>query len=257
MLRIPKFRLKRSIKAALTAAGLLVAIGFVEKKQAAKTCTGVNIRIEDAYDTYFINENDVLALMTSNSTEKLIGAPYKNIDIRKLELRIKSNKFIRECQVYSDLTGALNVEIEQARPLARLIHPTAPDRYISEEGAILPMSERFTARVVLLEGKWIDKLIGQPDWQTSDEGKNFFALLHFIDSDKFWKAQVAQLSVSPSGNIKLFPQVGSQVIEFGDAADFERKFEKLKLFYKQILPVKGWNRYSRVNVAYKNQIICE
>ncbi len=257
MLRIPNFRLKRSIQVALTATALFGLIGFVEKKQAAKTCSGVNIRIEDAYDTYFLNEDDVLALMTHNGTEKLIGAAYKNIDIRKLEKRIKSNKFIRECQVYSDLTGALNVEIEQARPIARLVYPTAPDRYISEEGAVLPMSERFTARVLLLEGNWIDKLVGKDDWHQSPAGKNFFALLHFIDSNKFWKAQVAQLSVSPSGNIKLFPQVGSQVIEFGDAADFEQKFEKLKLFYKQILPVKGWNRYSRVNVAYKNQIICE
>jgi len=257
MLRIPTFRLKRSIKATLTVAALFGLIGFVEKKQAGKTCKGVNIRIEDAYDTYFINADDVLALMTHNGSEQLVGASYKNIDIRKLEKRIKSNKFIRECQVYSDLTGALNVEIEQARPIARFTHPAAPDRYISEEGAVLPMSERFTARVLLLEGNWINQLVQQNDWHQTSEGKDFFALLHFIDRNKFWKAQVAQLSVSPSGNIKLFPQVGSQVVEFGDAADFEQKFGKLKLFYKQILPVKGWNRYRRVNVAYKNQIICE
>jgi cell division protein FtsQ len=254
---IPKFRLKRSIKAALTVVMLFVLIGFVEKKQAGKTCTGINIQIRDAYDTYFINESDVQELMTHNGSDKIIGVPYKNIDIRKLEKRIKSNKFIRECQVYSDLTGALNVEIEQARPIARLVHPAAPDQYISEEGAILPMSERFTARVVLLEGRWIDKLIGQKDWQLSEEGKNFFALLQFIDNNKFWKAQVAQLSVNPSGNIRIHPQVGSQVVEFGDAADFGEKFGKLRLFYKQILPVKGWNRYTRVNVAYENQIICE
>lgn len=257
MPRIPTFWLKGSIKTALVGAGLFVLIGFVEKKQATKLCSTINISIEDAYDTYFINEEDVLALITNSGTEKLIGTAYKNIDIRKLELRIKSNKFIRECQVYSDLTGALNVTIEQARPVARLVHSAAPDQYISEEGAVLPLSERFTARVLLLEGRWIDKLIQQRDWQDTEEGKAFFSLLQFIDSNKFWKAQIAQLSVNSSGNITFYPQVGNQLVEFGSAADFERKFRKLKLFYKQILPVKGWNRYRRVNVAYENQIICE
>ncbi len=84
--------------------------------------------------------------MTNNGADRLIGTPFKNIDIRKLELRIKSNKFIRSCQVYEDLSGALNIEIEQIRPIARVIHPDAPDWYISEEGYVLPVSERFTAR---------------------------------------------------------------------------------------------------------------
>lgn len=256
MLHFSRIRLKRSVKATLMILGLFALIGFVEKKQRTKVCATVNVRIQDTYDTYFISENDVLSLMTNNGTDRLIGTPFKNINIRKLELRIKSNKFIRSCQVYEDLSGALNIEIEQIRPIARVIHPDAPDWYISEEGYVLPVSERFTARVVLVDGAGADKLLNG-NWLEKEEGKAFFDLLNFIEKDKFWKAQIAQISIAPTGSITLYPQVGKQVIEFGPALDYASKFRNLRLFYKQILPVKGWNRYNRVSVAYENQIICE
>ena len=59
------------------------------------------------------------------------------------------------------------------------------------------------------------------------------------------------------GEVELYPQVTKQKIEFGKPKDFEEKFSKLMTFYKEILPSKGWNYYERVNVKFKDQIICE
>jgi cell division protein FtsQ len=236
--------------------GLFALIGFAEKKQSNKICKNVQVHIEDVYATYFIDENDVLGLLTHNGTERIIGASFKNIDLKNLELRLKTNKFIRSCQVYTDLKGELNVEIQQCRPIARIIQRNAPDAYISEEGTILPISDRFTARVVLVEGAGTARLL-EENSLTKEERKAFVEFLRYIDEEKFWKAQIAHITVDRSGAITMYPQVGKQVIEFGTAVDIEQKFNKLKIFYKQILPVKGWNRYKRVNLAYQNQIICE
>jgi cell division protein FtsQ len=84
-----------------------------------------------------------------------------------------------------------------------------------------------------------------------------FELINHINVDNFWKAQIAQVVIQDNGEIKLLPQVTKQYIEFGDLNHIENKFSRLKIFYKEILPRKGWNSYSRVNVKYKNQIICE
>jgi hypothetical protein len=35
----------------------------------------------------------------------------------------------------------------------------------------------------------------------------------------------------------------------------EGKFEKLKLFYKKVIPVYGWSRYNRINLEYKGQMV--
>ena len=65
------------------------------------------------------------------------------------------------------------------------------------------------------------------------------------------------LTVDRNGYITLYPQVTKQYIEFGKPVSIEEKFLKLKVFYKKILPYKGWNHYTRVNIEFQDQIVCE
>ena len=134
-----KHRLKRKVKVFLTFVIFFGLIGFVEKKQASQVCTKVNIAIEDTLDTYFINNADILNLVSNGGRENLVGIPYKNIDLKNLENRIKTNKFIRSCQVSHDLEGVLAVEVKQSRPIARIVYRQALDAYISDQGNILPL----------------------------------------------------------------------------------------------------------------------
>jgi len=81
--------------------------------------------------------------------------------------------------------------------------------------------------------------------------------LIFINNNDMWRAQIAQLSVSEDDELTLWPQVTKQLILFGHADEIDEKFKKLKLFYTEVLPKKGWNTYSYVNLKYKNQIVCK
>jgi cell division protein FtsQ len=251
-----RFRIKKWVKIFLVSSVLFLAIGFVEKKHRAKVCQKINVRIENELGNYFVNDSDILALITNNNTDPLVGNEFKNIDLKNLEHRIKTNKFIRDCQVSRNLKGDLLVEVQQCIPIARVVQANAPDAYISNTGQILPLSERYTARVVLIQGEYARKLLSL-DFTKQEEGKLFFELLRTIDQDPFWKAQIAELYVDSSGEITILPQVGKQVIEFGEPIEIGMKLKKLKIFYKQILPAKGWNRYTRVSLKYHNQIICE
>ena len=55
----------------------------------------------------------------------------------------------------------------------------------------------------------------------------------------------------------MFPQVGDERIELGTPDDLETKFRKLKIFYKEVLPSVGWNKYDRINVEYEGQVVAE
>ncbi len=253
---LKKIRVRAPVKILLAGTAFFLLIGFVENKQHRKICTGIRVNIEDTFDTYFINEEDVRALLTQNGTQRIEGEPFREINLKNLELRLKTNKFVKNCQVYADLTGRLNVNIVQNRPLARVVDPNLPDAYISEDGDVLPLSERFTARVLLLEGAGLKKLL-RGNLQEDSTGRAVFELLKHIDNERFFKALLAQVAVSENGDIQMYPQIGRQVIEFGKPVDIERKFEKIRIFYRRILPARGWNRYRRVSVAYGNQIVCE
>jgi cell division protein FtsQ len=91
----------------------------------------------------------------------------------------------------------------------------------------------------------------------SESCQKIYDLVRFIEADPFWKAQVAELEISRNGDINMYTQVSKQKIEFGQPEDWEEKFRNLKIFYKKILPAKGWNSYDRVSVKFKNQIVCE
>lgn len=172
-------------------------------------------------------------------------------------MRIKSHKFVKEAQVYHDLAGNLNINIKQNRPIARIVHDhSEQDVYIDEEGHILPLSERFTARVIPIT-RSLFQPAQSPSFFQDSTGRAYLNLLKFIQKDAFWKAQLAEMQIDAKGKVVFMPQVGTQTIEFGKPEEVELKFKKLLVFYKKVLPAMGWDRYRRVNLEFHDQIICE
>jgi len=234
----------------------LLLIGFANKGNDRSVCNKVVITIDNQLNNHFIDDNDIMSMITNGYTEVIEGAAYNDINVRTLENRVISNSYVQEAEVFRDLKGNLLVNVFLRRPIARVIQYDGPDAYIAEDGAILPVSDKFSSRVVLISGARSKELISLDNINDTDYTQ-LFKLINHINVDNFWKAQIAQVVIQDNDEIKLLPQVTKQYIEFGDLNHIENKFSRLKIFYKDILPRKGWNTYSRVNVKYKNQIICE
>ncbi|MGI9545554.1 MAG: cell division protein FtsQ/DivIB, partial [Cyclobacteriaceae bacterium] len=232
------------------------ASGFAEKKYDGKTLTGVSVEIENQYDNYFLDENEIKNSLQNKDTNDFIGTAFSQLNFRELETKLKHHKFVEEAQLYHDPKGNLTVKLNQSQPIARLLRPENPDAYIGSQGQILPTSEAFTARVMVITGPFVDTL-AQEDLGVSVRGRSYLELLHFIDADPFWKAQIAQIQVDKKGEVILYPQLSKQYVEFGRPMQIEEKFKRMMIFYQQILPEKGWNTYEKVNLKYENQIICE
>lgn len=254
--------LNRKIKSLIFATFCFAVIcflaGFVSLKQDEKICKKVTVNIDNEYNNYFISDLEVKDLLTRNGLVKLEGLKKEEIDLKSLELRIKSHKFVKNAQVSRDLSGNLNVTIKQNRPIARIIqlNNSTSDVYIDAEGNILPLSERYTARVIPITRSALAPQLTKGFFQDS-VGQNYLALLHFIEHDPFWKAQLAGMHIDGKGRVTFLPQVGDQTIEFGKPVDIEQKFKKLLVFYKKVMPTIGWDTYKRVNIEFNNQIVCE
>ena len=65
------------------------------------------------------------------------------------------------------------------------------------------------------------------------------------------------MDMNAQGEIVIYPQVTGQLVEFGTTANYEDKLKKLMIFYKEVLPQKGWTKYERVNLKYEGQVIAE
>lgn len=237
---------------------LLATLGvLVARKQAQKAVRKVSVTIDNEYNNYFISDREVKSIITNDGEKILEGSKITDIDLKNLELRIKSHKFVSEAQVYRDLAGNLNIKIKQNRPIARIVHDDSDqDVYIDEEGNILPLSERFTARVIPITRTLYRPAQARSFFQDS-VGRAYLNLLKFIQKDAFWKAQLAEMQIDAKGKVIFMPQVGTQTIEFGKPEEVEQKFKKLLVFYKKVQPAMGWERYKRVNLEFDDQIICE
>lgn len=235
---------------------VLTMMGFVANQQNEKTVKNIFIHVDLQHDNYFVGKEDVLDLLTSNGSDPIIGQYVDKINLKELEVRVKSHNFVENAQVFKDPKGNLTVKVSQCKPIARIIDAKGPNAYIGSNGECLPSSEKFTARVLLIDGAFAQKL-KNAEFLNSKDGLPYFELIQFVNADELWKAQIAQLTVLGNGEIQLHSQIGDQVIEFGKPVDIENKFRKLKIFYKKIYPFKGYNQYNKVILKFDNQIICE
>jgi cell division protein FtsQ len=250
-----KFNIRKEIKIATVLIGLSFLIAFAERKQGGAVCKNVSVEIENLNENHFLDEADVMKLVeTSGQTIKGIGID--RINLKEIEKKLKYDKHILDAELFGDLKGNLVVNVELRRPIARIVQSDAPDAYVAEDGVIMPVSEKYTSRVLLISGH-VKPLLESEDLNKSEEGKQLLEMIEYINANRFWKAQVAQLDIDRSGRVDIFPQVTGQRVEFGKPENIEMKFNKLMIFYKEILPARGWTRYERVNLEYEGQVIAE
>jgi len=254
-MRVPD-KLRTGIKIFVLLAIVTTTLSFVEREQRNKLCKRLFVHIDHTYDNFFVEREDVIYLLSDEGKKPIEGSDLSMLDLRKLEDQLEKHKFIRKGHVYWDLKGNLVAEAIQRRPIIRVMHPNGLHAYIGDDGEILPVSERFTARVPLLGGEFA-KVIMDKGMRGYPEGERVFELLQFIDNNPFWTAQIAQMQIDEHLDITMYPQVTKQRIEFGQPENINDKFKKLMVFYKEVLPYKGWNTYEKVNIKYKNQIVCE
>ncbi len=234
---------------------VLFCVSFVQKKENQKECVDVNVILNNDVDNIFLTENDVLEVAAGRGKDRLLGGKLIHIPLKTIENRIQSNKFVDRVDVYKDHFGKLNIEVYQNRPIARIFE-AGQSFYISEKGKTMPISSRYSSRVVPVYGVGVPKYMVKNNVDKSVDS-SFYVLLKKITEDEFYRAQISSIEVRRNGDLVFYPQVSRQIVVFGKPDNIEEKFKKMDVFFKTILPHSGWNTYESVNVKFKNQIICE
>jgi cell division protein FtsQ len=251
-----KLNIRSEFKVGAALLGVCALIGFSEKEQARVVVHNVQVEIRNDQENYFMDEAEAMRLVAAVQPG-MIGADLANLNFKQIENKLLTDSHIEDAQLYSDLKGNIVVSIKLRRPIARLVRSQGPDAYIAEDGTIMSTSDRYTSRVLIISGGFCEKLITKDNVMEMEQGAGLLEMIRFIYEDEFWRAQVAQLDINSGGDVRIIPQVTGQIIEFGKTEQVESKFSKLMIFYKKILPQRGWTRYTRVNLEYEGQIIAE
>ena len=241
---------------------IVVVLGFVKAEKKHQTFKTPLVDIDYETDHRFIDENDVLAQVINPSDSGLLKL--NRFNITDLEDKLSNNHSIKDAQVYKTVNGELVIDVKQRRPIVRVFSKNE-SYYIDEEGALMPLSNKYTARLLVVNGVLNEPfskryLVNYNNLEDSLFEKtmldDIYKISNFIDKSDFWKAQIEQIHVNKMSDLELIPKVGNHKIVFGGIDNLEGKFEKLMIFYKKGLNKTGWNEYSTINLKYKNQVFC-
>ena len=247
--------------------GLFITMGFVNKQQDALLCNSLNVSVNQDDDLYFLDKIDIVQLIKDRG-DSIVGQPKATVNVSEIEKALNSHADIANAEVYMSINGEVKVEVKQRKPVVRVINLDGDSYYIDNEGKFMPLSNKYTAKVLIANRMMSEPFIKRYTYSISDIGKDsllnttsmldeIYAMANYINADKFWSSQIQQIYINNDRDIEIVPMVGDQKIIFGDTTFMDEKFKKLLTFYQQGLNTTGWwDKYSTINLKFKNQIVC-
>ncbi|MDL2283459.1 cell division protein FtsQ, partial [Odoribacter sp. OttesenSCG-928-G04] len=221
---------------------LIIVLTFASVKRKEVVCKDLHVEIKDTEINSFIEDADVERLIRSSYGE-IIDRPVDQIDKDRIEQVLISNSVIKSAQVYNSLDGSFHVEVTQRRPILRVM--SHGGYYVDEDGEIMPLSNKYTARVLIASGNISREFAC----------KCLYPYVLSLRKDKFWDAYIEQIIVKDEDNIVLIPKVGNFTIILGSLGNAEEKMRNLRSFLKEGIVKKGWNTYKEINLKFDKQIV--
>lgn len=234
-------------------AGFAVLVAAAVNDKDSAKCKGIRVTLKGDDRNAFVDSKDVKALITADKTLNPTGKPISEVNLAQLEKIVERDPWIRSAQLFIDNNDLLQVEVEQRDPLARVFTFSGNSFYLDGDGERIPVSDRYSARVPVFTNFPADaQKLRKEDSALYAQMRDIAA---FIAADTFWNAQVEQVVITEDRKFEFIPKLGDHVVYFGDGTDVANKFDRLLVFYKDGLSKAGWNTYTRLNVAFKEQVI--
>lgn len=231
----------------------LLASGIRSKGE--RQCKAVDITIQGVSNNFFVDKKDIINAITVSEAANPVGRATGSFNLKKLEAELEKNIWIQSAELFFDNNEVLKVMVQEREPIARVFCVTGNTFYIDNDLAMLPLSDKFSARLPVFTGFPSDrKVLSKADSSLLGDVRTISLALQ---KDSFSMAMVEQVDITAQRMFEMIPKIGNQLIVFGDATDVDAKLQKLKLFYKEIMMKAGWNNYSVINVQYKNQVVAK
>ncbi len=248
-------------------AGLVSSLAFVTASENKVKGKKVDVVIEKDDDNSFIDEDDILKFLKDRN-DTFVNQPMKDINVFQIERALNTHPSIASSEVAVTVNGDVSINIKQRKPIVRIINSRGESFYMDNRATVMPLADHYTARVLIVNGFIPEKYsqfynisVAQIEKDSAFKAitviDDIYEVANYIKNDSLLNSLIIQAYINNDREMELYPAIGNQKIIFGDDNDIAEKFEKLKTFYTQGLnSVNGWNKYSIINLKYKNQVVC-
>jgi len=166
------------------------------------------------------------------------------LDLNKLEKTIDSHPLIDKSEVSVSVDGVLKAVVKQKTPIAR-INGKGASFYIDYKGNKMPLSNNYTARVLLVSGEINDK-----------NKEDLAKLFRVIYDDVFLKKNIIGMQVMPNGSVLMLNRNYNFKIDFGQLINVEQKFKNYKAFFQKVVLDSSIAEYKKIDLRFAEQVVC-
>ena len=223
---------------------LVFAISFTSHLASIDTFKGVEINVRDNMSRKFVSEADIDMELDSIS-RWITSLPHDSLNTQMIEDRLTENDNIEKanCVVLND--GTLRIDVVPLIPVARVFDSAGTNYYINRSGKRMQASIRYSMDVPVITGNFAGRIT--PSLA--------FPLLDYLNTDPDMAALTSSINIAPNSDVILVPSIKGHVVNLGDSADLPNKMARLKVFYKKVMPVKGWEYYDTISVKWRGQVV--
>lgn len=237
---------------AIVGVGMLMSL--VNKKDQVQECTALKVMVEGKET--FIDQNDISS-MIKEKFGAVVGKQLNQLPLQQIETELKKSPYVSNADVHMDMDGTMRVSVQQREVVVRIINQVGQEFYVDSKGNKIPVTLKYVPHVMVANGNIKEGYKKSLEPVQSQLVKDLVRIVEETKADELWSNQIVQLYVNDERDIEIVPRVGSQQLIIGNADSLSYKLERLKKFYTHILPRVGSDAYSKVNVKYSGQIVCE
>lgn len=206
--------------------------------------SGGKIHVEDSEGVGFVTSDSLTAELAPIFGE-LTSMPIKDVNLGELQAIVSRLDRIESAEVVRLANNKIRVTVVPMVPVARVWPSNGKSYYINRDGKRIAASRRYKVDVPQLYGEI-------PAGSTPEM---LLPLFDYLKSDSDMNKMITMISAADSSNIILIPAIRGHVINLGDASNVSDKFRRLRRFYSEVMPKRGWDYYDTITLKWQNQVV--
>ena len=225
------------------AAALVIGTLWARDKSRGEQCTGIEVEVINADSTSFVTPQGVLNDLKGRGI-KLVGKRMGDIDASDIEEALRLSPYLENADIVKCQNGKVLIRVSQLVPVFRVFDGES-SYYVNRAGKHMTATNFYHSDVPVVQGHFTRKY----------PPTRLLPLIDYVEKDSLLRSLVTMFIMRDSNNIILVPDISGHVINIGNADGLENKFAKLKLFYSQVMPKRGWNTFDTISVKWNHQVV--
>ena len=225
------------------AVALAAGILWARAKSTGEVCNVVDVIVLNDDSTAFVTPQGVLNDLKGQGVN-VIGKRMKDINASHIEETLMVSPYLEDADVVKCQNGKLLITVRQLLPVLR-VFDGEESYYVNRVGKRMAATSNYHCDAPIVRGHFTKQY----------PVTRLLPLIDYVEQDSLLRSLVTMYCVQDTNNIIIIPEFSGHVVNIGNADGFENKFAKLKLFYKEVMPKRGWNTFDTISVKWNHQIV--